>query len=203
MKLRNIGVYSAIAAICFGGLAISQEPPQGENEDMAKMMAASMAVRSPGEHHKAMEYFLGKWNVEITMKGFGAQPDMTSKGVAEFKWLIAGRWMAQDLNAQMGGMPYRSYSIAGFDNVKKKFVTTVVNNMDTAMLRVEGTVVDPTGKINAQYGTLDEYLTDEHDKPFRTVTKKTDDDHFVLEIWDLGIGENGKIVMLFDYARIK
>ena len=202
MKLSKICVYSAIAAICLGGLAISEEPPQGGTEEMMKKMAAMQAILSPGEHHKAMEYFLGKWDVEIAIVGFG-QGDMKSKCAAEFKWLMPGRWMAQDLTGQLMGRPYRSFSIAGFDNVKKKFVTTVVSNMDTAMLRLEGTVVDPTGKINTQYGTLDEYLTDEHDKPFRTVTKKTDDDHFVMELWDLGIGENGKIVMLFSYTRVK
>lgn len=202
MKLLKLSVCTALVAICFTGLAISQEPPEGGmKEEMKKKMAEMQVVLSPGKHHKAMEYFLGKWDIEFTLT-YGPK-DVKSKGTAEFKWLIPGRWMAQDISGQLMGMPYRSFSIAGFDNIKKKFVTTVVNNMDTAMLRTEGTVVDPTGKVNTQYGTLDEYMTGEHDKPFRTVTKKTNDDQFRMELWDLGIGEGGKIVMLFDYTRVK
>ena len=43
----------------------------------------------------------------------------------------------------------------------------------------------------------------DYNHPSRTVVKKTGDDGFVLEVWDLGIGEHGEQVMEMTYTRKK
>jgi hypothetical protein len=64
-------------------------------------------------------------------------------------------------------------------------------------------VVDPTGKVRVTYGTLDEYLTGEHDKAVKYVMRTLSPDSHVLEVWDLGIGENGAVVLHFTFTRRK
>ncbi len=71
------------------------------------------------------------------------------------------------------------------------------------MISTKGVVVDPEGKVKTEYGTLNEYMTNEFNKPIKTVTKVENADKFVLEIWDLGIGEAGKAVLKYTYTRKK
>ncbi len=53
------------------------------------------------------------------------------------------------------------------------------------------------------YGTIDEYLTGEHDKMVKTVWRFISDDKMVLEIHDLPIGENNTKVVEITYTRKK
>jgi hypothetical protein len=99
------------------------------------------------------------------------------------------------------GMDYHGYGIMGFDRFKKKWVNTWVSNMDTAMLRFEGVVVDPTGKVKSLYCDMDEYLTGEHDKPARGIYRKVDENTFTYELWDMAIGAEGQMVLEITYKR--
>ena len=71
------------------------------------------------------------------------------------------------------------------------------------MLTMEGVVVDPTGKLQVSYGPMDEWMTGEHDKAVKYVTRTISDDEWIFEIWDLGIGENGKAVVIERFTRKK
>ena len=197
MKTRLICITTlAFAVALISGNALSEEDP------LAAAMAKAKKWTAPGKYHREMAYFIGHWDVEtrIVMPGMKMPP---TKGTADYKWLIPGRWISSEVKGMMMGALVTSYTIHGFDNVKKKWVTTWVNSMDTAMNRVEGVIVDPTGKVTAQYGTLDEYLTGEHDKPIKVVTRRLTDDKFEMEIWDLGIGEAGAIVIKQTFSRNK
>jgi hypothetical protein len=88
----------------------------------------------------------------------------------------------------------------GYDNFKQSYVTTMVSTMDTAMLHAEGDM-DPSGKALLAYGTLDEYLTGEHDKMVKYVWRFVSDDEIVLEIHDLPIGEHNTKVVEITYSR--
>ena len=194
MRHTTIAALAALALL--PGLAGSQE---GGAMTQEQMMELWQKWATTDEHHKELAWFVGKWDVEARMMG-STTPE---KGTVEFKWIMEGRWLAQDYKGTLMGMPYQGYGISGFDRVKKKWVETWVSNMDTAMLRFEGTVVDPTGKVKSLYGTLDEWTTGEHDKPIRGTTRKIDADHFVHELWDLGIGAEVKVVLEFSYTRQK
>ena len=112
----------------------------------------------------------------------------------------SGRW---EFEATLMGMPYKSFFIHGFDNYKNKFTTAFVSNMDTALITLTGVVVDPTGNVTVEYGELDEPTMHQVGKALKTVTRRKDDNHFVVEVWDLGIGEAGAIVLEFAYSRKK
>jgi hypothetical protein len=197
MKTRLMSITTlAFAVALISTNVLSEEDP------MAAAMAKAKKWTEPGRQHHQMAYFIGHWDVETQMIMPGMKRPPT-KGTAEYKWLIPGRWISVDLKGTMLGAPMQSFGIHGFDNFKKKWVTTWVSSMDTAMNRSEGVIIDPTGKVRAEYGTLDEYLNGEHDKPFRTVTRRLTDDKFENEVWDLGIGEAGAIVIKQTFTRKK
>jgi len=199
--MKPTSLVALLALILLPGLAGSQEEGEMSQE---KVMSLWKKWATTDEHHKELAWYLGKWDTEtkITM-GMGGQPPPPTKGTAEFKWIIEGRWLAEEAKSTLFGMPFQGFGILGFDRFKKKWVTTRVSNFDTAMLRFEGVVVDPTGKTRSLYCELDEYLTGEHDKMARGVYRKIDEDTFVYEAWDMTIGVDGQIVFEIAYKRKK
>lgn len=197
-KSRWIALALPVAALA--GLALSQEP---EKPDPMKMLELMQKYATPGEHHKRMAAFVGEWDYELKLWMAPGAPPMLSKGTATTRWLVENLWMLTEMKGNMMGMPFHGFSISGFDLFKKKHVGCAFNNMGTALMTMEGVVVDPTGKLEVSYGTLDEYLTGEHDKAVKYVHRVIDADHYVLEIHDLGVGEDGLKVMEFRFARRK
>jgi hypothetical protein len=188
--------------VLLGALALcadrarSDDPPSPE--DMRKLM---IKYATPGEPHKQLARLLGTWDVEFRM-GPGAPP---VKGTAETTWWIEGRFIHTRIKVPQAwmGMDFESVDVLGWDNYKRKWVGTATNSLSTALMSYEGVVVDPTGKVRVLYGPLDEYLTGEHDKPVKYVTRNVSDDKHVLEVHDLAIGENGAVVLEFAFTRRK
>ena len=166
---------------------------------MQEMMAKAQKLTQPGEHHELLKRFLGKWNTEsrLTMAG---QATPAEQGSAEFSWLVEGRWLQSKAEGRMMGMPLTSLLWMGYDNFKQSYVITMVNNLDTAMNHAEGDLTQD-GKALVVYGTLDEYLTGEHDKMVKYVWRFLGDDEMVLEVHDLAIGETGTEVIEVRYRR--
>jgi len=51
------------------------------------------------------------------------------------------------------------------------------------------------------WGTMDEWMTDEHDKPVLYRFSFVDEDHVVLEVHDLGIAGGDSLVIEVKYDR--
>ncbi|MBL8857328.1 MAG: DUF1579 family protein [Planctomycetes bacterium] len=200
MKLPLV---SALLVLCAAGaLTLSSASSQGESENaMAEMMAKAERWTKPGEHHKLLEKFVGKWNTEVRMF-MGGQATPPEKGTAECTWLMPGRWIQCRSNGQMMRMPMETFFLMGYDNFKMSYVTTALNSMDTMMLHFEGDMT-PDGKSLVSYGTLDEYLTGEHDKMVKTAWRFIDADTMVFEVHDLPIGEVNAKVFEIKYMRSK
>lgn len=111
--------------------------------------------------------------------------------------------MGQKLTGSMMGYPIQGFGIHGYDMYSKSYVSTFVSNNDTALTVSRGPSVDPTNKVIVEYGVLREYMTGELDKPYKVVWRMVDDNHFAVEIWDLGAGESGMRVITYDYTRVK
>lgn len=203
----------AVLILACGFLAAHLAAPTARSEDEPGRppmdpgaMARIKAMTTPGPQHEAMQWYLGTWDVSmvLTMAGPDGKPmaQPIGKATSEFRWAIDGRWMLQEIDGQMMGKPYRTVSIHGYENHRKDFVTVSVSNQDTALTLLRGVVVDPSGKVHAEYGTIYEYLDGTYDKPVKTIIRKgDDDDHFTMEIWDLQIGPDGAQVIRFDYTR--
>ena len=173
--------------------------PKFDQAQMKEWMEKVKQFTEPSEHHKILERFIGKWNTE-TRFVMGGQTSPPEKGTAEYSWLMDGRWLQSKSTGTLMGKPMESFHLLGYDNFKKSFVTTTVNSIDTAMLHSEGDM-DPGGNTLITYGTLDEYLTGEHDKMVKRVWKFESSDKFVLEVHDLPIGMNNTKVIEIIFTR--
>lgn len=187
-----------VAAMLAGsvGAALAQG---GSQADMKAAMEKARRFTQPSEAHKVLDRFLGKWSTETRffMAGKSTPPE---KGTAAFDWLMKGRWLKSEMNGSMMGLPAQGFMLLGYDNFKQSYVFTSVSSLDTAMTRAEGDM-DPGGRALIAYGTLDEYLTGEHDKMVRYVWRFVSPDRLVLEVHDLPIGEANTKVMEIAFTR--
>lgn len=172
------------------------QDPQAEMEAMMKRMAQFTA---PGENHKHLERFLGNWKTETSFL-MGGQKSPAEEGVASVEWLIQGRWLQSRGQGRMMGMDAETVMILGYDNFKMSYVGTVCNSLDTALNRFEGDLIQDGSALIA-YGTLDEYLTGEHDKMVKYIWRFVSDDEIILEVHDLPIGETDTQVVEVKYTR--
>ena len=210
-SLHSRTLEAALAGLLLALLAAPAAAEQGEKAerpaappetvDMAEMMARAKKFTAPSEHHEMLKRFLGTWNTELrfTMPGMDGQPE---KGTSVGSWLIDGRWVQLKGKGTTMGMPSESFMILGYDNFKMSYVTAAVSSLDTALLVSEGDL-DPGGKALLTYGTLDEYLTGEHDKMVKYVWRFVSDDEMLFEVHDLPIGEKNTQVIELRFTRAR
>jgi hypothetical protein len=190
--MRNV-VFALVTAVAVAGAHAAQQSQTPAAPDMAAAMAKAKRFTQPGDAHKVLDRFLGRWTTE-TRVFISGKPGAAEKGTAETSWLMPGRWIKSDMSGTMMGMPVQIHMLMGYDNFKQSYVATTLSSLDTAMIRLEGDM-DQAGKTLLAYGTLDEYLTGEHDKMVKYVWRFQSPTRIVLEIHDLPIGEtNTKVI---------
>ena len=166
--------------------------PAGDKPDDAQMMAMMMDLAKPGENHKIIEGLTGSWTytTKLWMSPDTNTPPMEFSGTAVAKSILGGRYVQTDNTSkmQMPGpdgkmmdMDFHGMEIDGFDNVKKKFVSSWVDNMGTGIMLLEG-AYDPDTKTIT-------YTSEEEPMPgmkmkVRELVKLTDKDHHTFEFYE-------------------
>ncbi len=168
-----------------------------------EMMKRWQEAMTPGDAHKLLDQFVGSWETEGSTWMEGPdKPPSVSKGTAEVKWALGGRFLQQDVIGEMMGMPMNGIGFSGYDNFKKKYNSFWIDNTATAMYTSEGTI-SKDGTVITYFGKMDEPMTGEKDKKVKFVETIIDHDKHVFEIHDLSMpGPNKKVVEIV-YTRKK
>jgi hypothetical protein len=116
--------------------------------DSATAMQKMMEAGTPGEQHKMLAKGDGKWIAEMTMWMSPDAPPMTAKSIATNKMILGGRYQETNFKGDFMGMPFEGTSTTGYDNIKKVFFTTWIDNMSTMLMTMEGTWDDAKKSIN-------------------------------------------------------
>ena len=120
-------------------MAVKPKPMSAEEQQKAWM-----AYMTPGEVHKMMAASHGQWNEDVTMWMAPDSPAVKSKATAVNKMIMGGRYQQSISTGNMMGMPFEGMSIVGYDNNKKVFVSTWVDNFGTGIMNMEGPWDDKT-----------------------------------------------------------
>lgn len=108
---------------------------------------AMMAYATPGEIHQMLARSVGTWDCQITMwMEPGTQPT-TSHAEAKYEMILGGRYLQATTSGDYSGMPFQGVSLTGYDNSKKRFVNTWIDNMGTGIMYLIGTWDDRTKSI--------------------------------------------------------
>ncbi len=136
--------------------------------------------------HKMLATQNGTWDNEMTMWMEPGKPPSTSKSVSVNKMIIGGRYQQSTYTGQMMGEPFEGISILGYDNLKKKFVNSWVDNGGTGIMYMEGNY-DPATKTITLTGTMPDPTTGK-DCTMRQVISLTDDKHNTMEMYNTPAG---------------
>src|SRR5690349_3077332 len=178
---------------------------QPNPEEMMKQM---MEMSKLNENHKLLADMNGSWNYNIK---FWMNPDpnakpQESKGTATRKSAMGGRYVVMDVtgkmqmpgeDGKMKDMQFKGMAVEGYDNVKKKFVSSWIDNMGTGIQFSDGTY-DPATKTLTYTSEME--MMPGMKTPDREVLKMTDKDHMLLEWYETRGGQEKK-TMEIAYTR--
>ena len=187
-------------AILISSVLSGQEQAKMSPEEKAQM-DAMMRAATPGDGHKKLAPMVGTW--DATVKMFPTQPGAPvsqSTGVSENKWVLGGRWVEETFNGNFMGMPFSGIGYTGYDNIKKLYVGTWMDNMSTSTMVSTGSMTnDKTYEFTS---SMDDPMSGKT-MPVKEKVTVVDDDHHVMEMW--GPAPNGKMMKMMEitYSRKK
>jgi uncharacterized protein DUF1579 len=156
---------------------------QGPSSDTEAMMKEYLKFAQPGPNHKLLESCAGRWDLVARMWMGPGAPATESKGTAERKMVLGGRYVAEELQGQMLGHPFSGMGLTGYDNFKKMYTWVWADSMSTAIMSSLGTP-DESGKVITFTGEMDEPLTGEKGKKVKSVLRLEGPDKQIFEMYD-------------------
>ncbi|MEO8219039.1 MAG: DUF1579 domain-containing protein [Acidobacteriota bacterium] len=178
----------------------AQEPKKEMSADEKAMMEAWVKYMTPGSAHKMLDPMVGTFDAKTTMWMAPGAPPMTSMGVSTNHWVLGNRYMQQDFSGNFQGMPFMGVGYTGYDNGKKQYFGSWMDNMSTGVMTSTGNTTD--GKTWNFKSTSTDPMTGK-DMPGDMKITVTDADHHTMEMW--GPGPDGKVfkMMEISYSRKK
>lgn len=160
--------------------------------DSATAMKAMMDYSIPGEQHKMLAKSNGTWTGEVTMWMAPDAPPMTSTMTMTNKMIMDGRYQMSEAKGNMMGAPFNGISTTGYDNHKKVFVSTWIDNMGTGVMKIEGPWDEATKSVTFTGKMVNPANGKECE--FKEVYKMIDDNNQVMEMYgpDLQTGKQYK-----------
>ena len=133
--------------------ATKQGTTDAPKMDSAATMKAYMDYMTPSDIHKLLATYTGEWDGAITMwMAPGSQPSK-SHGISNYKMILGGRYQQSEHKGDINGMLTEAVNTLGYDNAKKVFTDTWIDNMGTGTLIMEGPY-DPATKTISLKGKM-------------------------------------------------
>ncbi len=209
MRLHRVMIAVGVGLLSAGVLAAQEAKPGKPGEGMPPAMSAEekaameawQKFATPSEGHQKLAGMVGTWDAEVTSWMNPAAPPTKSKATSVNRMVMGGRWVESKFTGDMMGMPFEGLGYDGYDNFKKKYVGTWMDNMSTAVMVTEGTY-DAAGKVMTSTSTMDDIMTGKK-ATMRLVTTIVSADEHVFEMY--GPDPTGKEVknMEIRYKRRK
>jgi hypothetical protein len=123
------------------------EPAKPALSPQDQMMANWQMAATPGPEHKILESYAGHWISHAKVQMDPSQPAQESDGTADGQLVLGGRFVHVIHKGTMMGQPFEGMMLLGYDNIAKKYVSTWVDNMGTAMVHYDGSFDKRTHRL--------------------------------------------------------
>jgi hypothetical protein len=144
--------------------------------------SACVRLATPGAYHRALDPLVGRFKARVLSRlESGAEPEETA-GMVHNHWILGGRFLQSDFEGRTIGMPFEGVGILGFDNARRRYVATWIENTSTAIMPVMEGAPDESGKRIAVAGSMDDELT-QQSVHVREVWSIESDDRHRFEMW--------------------
>ena len=186
---KSILVFSCL--IFFSMPLIAQEttaktpaPAVAETEEAGshmteEMMQKWMAAATPGEHHQWLSAFYGNWKTENKSYWDPKSEPMVSTGTSKCEMILGGRFLKVESSLPVMDMTMNGLGYLGYDNDAKEYFMFWIDNIGTSMYTAKG---QREGNVLTMYGTMDDPMTGEKNKPVKYVYnfKNANTYHFAI-----------------------
>ena len=147
------------------------------------------AMAKPGPQHEILKDMAGTWKTEMTSYWENPEEPAVSEGVSEIKLVMDGRFAVEHFKSEYEGKPFNGMGIFGYDNAKKKYVSTWLDNMSTGIMHSEGTYDESTKTLTM----LGSSSTPMGDMKMKMENKNVSKDKAVFTMYTYVPGESGKM----------
>jgi hypothetical protein len=125
-----------------------QLPPGWTAEEMERCIQAG----TPGEGQARLARDVGTWVGKSSVWMAPGMDPIKSEVVAEYAPVMEGRYVRCEMSGNCPVMgPFQGIAILGFDNVSKKFVSSMIDNHSTGIMQGEGDLAKDGKTINWTY----------------------------------------------------
>ncbi len=170
-------------------------------KDQEALMKIWTQHAAPGEHHKHLDPLAGSWDTEVKWWTGPAVEPQVSRGKAEVKWILGGRFIQEEVQGGTPEQPFQGLGLQGYDNFLKKYQSVWIDSMSTSLMISSGSC-DGAGKVFTMIGKyLDPAVGKE--KAIRGVLKITGGDSHVYEMYEAGPDGKEYQALQVNYTRRK
>lgn len=192
-------------ALCGGALLFAgpQEARPAEaqagpsQEDAARptgfdpaVMEKMVALATPGEEHAELAKHVGSWDISYKMRMAPDAEWMEIEGTSEAREILGGRYVLEEIDMNVMGMPTQGIQILGYDKMADEYTALWMDTFSTWWIQSSGNREDD-GKI-VLTGTMRDVAGE---RPFRQVILPKDDDSYAFEMYDT-IPPHGEVLVM-------
>ncbi|HZV71144.1 MAG TPA: DUF1579 domain-containing protein [Saprospiraceae bacterium] len=155
---------------------------------------------TPGDMHKWMAKAEGTWTGDVNTYMDPANPTKSTVS-ATYKMLYNGLFQSGEMKGDMMGQAFEGQGILAYDNAKKQFVNTWIDNMGSGVIYMTGEFDTKTNTLHLK-GTQTDPMT-QKDSHIRQEIKFLNDDTQSTTMY--GFGMDGKEMLMMDIVlrRVK
>ena len=165
------------------------------------MMQNWKEYMTPGKEHQMLKSFNGTWVGELSMWMTPDAAPTKSIVTATNKMILGGRYQVSVQKGMFNGMAYEGQSTLGFDNARKDYVASWVDNMGTGIVKMEGPWNETTKTIDLRGTEIDPATGKE--KSIRESFRIMDNDRQIMAMFETGPDGKENKVMEIIYTRKK
>jgi uncharacterized protein DUF1579 len=194
MKIK-VSLALALLVVCTSVFA--QDPAKHEmSADQKAQMEAMMKAMMPGDAHKLLGNMVGTFEAKVTAWMMPGTPPMNSTGTAVNSWIMGNRFVEQKFTGSFMGQPFNGLGYTGYDNIKKTYWSSWVDDMGTGVMNSVGMTADG-GKTWKFTAMMPDPMTGK-DAPVEEHITIADKDHHTFEMWSPG--PDGKMMKMMEIA---
>ncbi len=181
--------------VLLGGLITAQD----QQQEMTEEQKAWMEYMTPGDAHKGLEKIVGEWNVKTTFWMYpGAEPNI-DEGKVVNKMIFEGRYLSMKQTGMSFGMPFEGRGIMGYDNGKKEYFSTWIDNMGTGLSISKGSYNSENNSIEMTGSMYNPML--KKDLEYRVVFNLVSENSYNLEMFMPGPDGNEYRNFIMEYTK--
>jgi len=190
-----------LALLLLASLAACKAAPAAM-PDEATQMQRWTEYGAPGPAHQALGQRVGTWDMVVVQFGAPGMPPMESRGSSTVQWMLDGRFLRDDTTAEVMGAPFTGFGLMGYDNLKKKYISTWCDSMSTGIATFEGDYDPATHTLHYSGWSADPAIAQAW-VPMRSTERWIDADHWVMQSFAPGADGAEFMSMEIRYARRK